>query len=70
MQLITTSAIGILGAIAFVLMCGEPANEETWFETFLITKGIALLLGYITYRLFAYWESKGLLPDLDDEEKL
>ena len=64
---IRISTIGILGCIAFILMCSEPANEETWFQTFLITKGIAFLLGYITYRLCTYWESKGLLPDMEEE---
>lgn len=69
-QSIITATVGILGTITFILMCSEPANEETWFEAFFISKGIAFLLGYISYRLFTYWESKGLLPDMDDEEKL
>ncbi len=69
-QAIRETTVVILGTIAFILMCGEPANEETWFEAFFISKGIAFLLGYITYRLFTYWESKGLLPNWDDEEKL
>lgn len=67
-QAIRKASVGILGTIALILMCSEPANEETWFEAFFISKGIAFLLGYISYRLFTYWESKGLFPDMDDEK--
>ena len=69
-QAIRETTVVILGTIAFILMCSEPASEETWFEAFFISKGIAFLLGHISYRLFTYWKSKGLFPDMDDEEKL
>lgn len=65
-QSIREATVGILGTISLLLMCSEPANEETWFEAFFISKGIAFLLGYISYRLFNYWESKGLLPDIEE----
>jgi len=69
-QSIREVTVVILGAISLLLMCSEPANEETWFEAFFISKGIAFLLGHISYRLFTYWKSKGLFPGMDDEEKL
>lgn len=61
------SIVGILGCIAFIIMCGEPIEEETWFRVFFITKGLAFLIGYCCYALYRHWESKGLLPDLDEE---
>lgn len=45
----------------------EPINQETWFKDFFISKTIAALFGYVAYRLAKYWESKGLLPEMDDE---
>lgn len=66
MLLVRESIIGLMGCIAFILMCSEPANEETWYQTFFITKGIAFLLGYATYRLCVYWESKGFLPNMEE----
>lgn len=59
--------VGILGCIAFILMVGEPIEEETWFRVFFITKGLAFLIGYVCYTLFVHWESKGLLPDMDEQ---
>ena len=59
--------VDILGCIALILICVEPAEDETWFRVFLITKGLAFLIGYITYVLYVHWESKGLLPKMDDE---
>lgn len=67
MQIIRNSILGILGCITLILMVGEPVNEETWFSTFFITRGLAFLVGYVTYKLFVRWESKGLLPDMDDD---
>lgn len=61
------SIVGILGCIALILACGEPTKEENWFRVFFITKGLAFLIGYVCYVLFMHWESKGLLPDMDDE---
>ena len=59
--------VSILGCIALILMCIEPIEEETWFRVFLITKGLAILIGYITYVLCVRWESKGLLPEMNEE---
>ena len=43
--------VGIWGCIAFILMVGEPIEEETWFRVFFITKGLAFLIGYVCYTL-------------------
>lgn len=59
--------VSILGCIALILMCSEPIEEETWFRVFFITKGLAILIGYITYVLYVCWESKGLLPEMNEE---
>lgn len=67
MKQVRMSIVGILGCIALILMCGEPIEEETWFRVFFITNGLAFLIGYITYVLCVRWESKGLLPDMDEE---
>lgn len=67
MKQVRAFIIGILGYICIILMCGEPADEERWFTIFFITKGLAFLLGYITYLLCTHWESKGLLPDFEEK---
>ena len=59
--------VSILGCIALILMCSEPIEEETWFRVFFITKGLAILIGYIAYVLCVRWESKGLLPEMNEE---
>lgn len=67
MKQIRMSVVGLLGCAAFILMCGEPTNEETWWQSFFIGKGLAFLFGYITYILCKRWESKGLLPEMDED---
>ena len=67
MKQVRMSIVGILGCIALILMVGEPIEEETWFRVFFITKGLAFLIGYVCYALFVRWESKGLLPNMDEE---
>lgn len=67
MKQVRMSIVSILGCIALILMCSEPIEEETWFRVFFITKGLAILIGYIAYVLYVYWESKGLLPEMNEE---
>ncbi len=67
MKQVRMSIVSILGCIALILMCSEPIEEETWFRVFFITKGLAILIGYITYVLCVRWESKGLLPEMNEE---
>ena len=66
MKQVRMSIVGILGCIVLILMCGEPIEEETGFRAFFITKGLAILIGYIAYVLYVYWESKGLLPEMNE----
>lgn len=68
MKVLRIILIGVLGSIAFILAVGEPSNDESWFFTFFLTKGIAIVIGYIAYKLFVVWEAKGLLPDFKLEE--
>ena len=41
---IRMGVIGILAMAGLVLLAGEPIEEETWFEVFIVTKiaGFAL----------------------------
>jgi hypothetical protein len=68
MKVIRIIFIGILGVIAFILAIGEPSNDESWFFTFFLSKGIAIIIGYVAYKLFVIWDAKGLLPDYHLEE--
>lgn len=68
MKVLRIILIGVLGIIAFILAVGEPSNDESWFITFFLSKGIAIVIGYIAYKLFVVWEAKGLLPDFKLEE--
>lgn len=60
--------IGVMAVASTILMLGEPANEESWFRIFLISKVSAIIIGFACIALLSYWESKGLLPD-DEKEK-
>ena len=59
--------VGLFGVLALIFSTYEPIYQETWFKDFFISKTIAALFGYVAYRLAKYWESKGLLPEMDDE---
>ena len=67
MKQIRMAIVGLFACLAFICMVLEPANQDTWFKDFFIIKTIAALFGYVAYRLAKYWESKGLLPEMDDD---
>lgn len=67
MQYVRLAVIGILGSITFLLMICEPIDEETWVQTFYITKGLAALIGFGLYLLCKRWYAKGLLPEIDED---
>lgn len=67
MKYVRMSIVSVLGYIALILMVGEPIEDETWFRVFFISKGLAFLIGYCTYKLYSFWESKGLLPKMDED---
>ena len=59
--------VGLFGVLALICATSEPINQDRWIKDFFISKSIAALFGYIAYRLAKYWESKGLLPEMDDD---
>lgn len=60
--------IGLFAMACLVCIVSEPINEEQWFKVFLQSKLLGVAFGAITYFLFKYWDSKGLLPELKDED--
>lgn len=67
-QQIRITIIGILGWCAILCAVSEPASQDDWFMVFLASKAIAVLFGYAAYILWRYWDAKGLLPEMDDDE--
>lgn len=67
MKQVRISIVGLFGCICLILISSEPADEEKWFMQFFLSKGLAFLFGYVAYILTKRWESKGLLPDMEDE---
>ncbi len=67
MQEVRMGVVAILGCLCFVCLSGEPANEETWWSVFFISKAIAFAFGLACYSLFKYWNKRGLLPEIEDE---
>lgn len=61
--------VALFAFVALILLCSEPADDEAWTKVFLASKGIGFLIGYISYKLFCYWDSKGSLTESfkDDE---
>ena len=68
MKYLRMSIVGIFATITLNCVVGEPLEDDTWFEMFFFSKLVALVTGYITYVLVKHWESKGLLPDMMDED--
>lgn len=69
MKVLREIFIGILGIVAFLLAVGEPLNEDSWFLAFFLSKGLAIILGFVAYKLYSTWNAKGLLPDMDLEDE-
>ena len=63
--------IALLAWVGVLFLAGEPVNEETWMQDFLISQAVGFALWGLCYLLFKYWERKRLLPDeLLEEEKV
>lgn len=62
--------IGILAATALICITSEPANEDTWWLSFFVSKSIGFGAAYLTYRLVAYWEKKKLISISDEDEEV
>ena len=67
MNLLRKGTLSVLATLAFFCLICEPSDDSTWFRVFFISKGLALLLGYATYRLCRYWEARGYLPELNED---
>ena len=57
-------------AIGFIVILGVFSTPEEdlpmlkWLFTLLWTKSVGIGAGYLAYRLFVHWDSKGLIPEL------
>lgn len=60
----------ILLVIGLIAICGifaipdESLKMGTWTFNLIISKIIGLTAAYYNYKLTAYWEKKGLIPEL------
>lgn len=54
----------LLFCAAMLLMFCEADNLTALF----ISKAVALGIGYVAYRLFKYWDAKGLIDELTDND--
>lgn len=55
----------IVAALVMASVCSlaaEPMDEALWTRDFFWSKVIAFAIGAVAYKLFKYWDSKGLLP--------
>ena len=68
-QWIVFSLLGIWGFISFIILAGEedPMNHLS-IEKFFLIKGAAGLSLYLCYRLGSWLNSKGLIPEMSEED--
>lgn len=68
-QWIVFSLLGIWGFISFIILAGEenPINPLS-FEKFFLIKGAAGLSLYLCVRLGSWLNSKGLMPEMSEED--
>lgn len=60
--------VGLFAMACIICIMSEPICEEQWFKVFLQSKLLGVAFGTITYFLFKYWDSKGLLPEIENED--
>ena len=63
-------AISILAMTALICLVSEPADNETWFKDFFVSKCIGFGTAYLTYRLATYWEKNNLISISDKDEEV
>lgn len=65
-----SGVIAILGWVGVLFLAGEPVDDQTWMQDFLLSKFVGFALWGICYLLWKHWERKRLLPDelLEDEK--
>ena len=69
-QWIVFSLLGIWGFISFIILAGEedPMNPLS-IEKFFLIKGAAGISLYICFRIGSWLNSKGLIPDVSEEDE-
>lgn len=66
-----STLIAALGWVGILFLAGEPVNDQTWMQDFLLSKFIGFGLWGLCYLLYKYWSRRRLLPDeLMEEEKV
>lgn len=68
-QWLVFSLLGIWGFFSFIILAGEedPMNPLS-FEKFFLIKGAAGLSLYLCVRLGSWLNSKGLIPEMSEED--
>ena len=68
-QWLVFSLLGIWGFVSFIFLAGEedPMNPLS-FEKFFLIKGAAGLSLYLCVRLGSWRNSKGLIPEMNEED--
>lgn len=54
--------IALLALVALFLLCGETDS----LGYFIFIKALGLGIAYFAYRLAKYWNSKGLIDDVEE----
>lgn len=58
------AVVGILGCLAFVFLCAEPAEDAAnWTLTLLESQAIGYAFGFASVMLFKRWERKGYFTE-------
>lgn len=68
-QWLVFTLLGIWGFFSFIILAGEedPMNPLS-IEKFFLIKGTAGLSLYLCYRLGSWLNSKGLIPEMSEED--
>ena len=68
-QWLVFSLLGLWGFFSFIILAGEedPMNPLS-IEKFFLIKGEAGLSLYLCYRLGSWLNSKGLIPEMSEED--
>ena len=68
-QWLVLSLLGIWGLISFIILaCEEDPINPLSFEKFFLIKGAAGLSLYLCVRLGSWLNSKGLIPEMSEED--
>lgn len=69
-QWLVFSLLGLWGFFSFIILAGEedPMNPLC-IEKFFLIKGAAGISLYICFRIGSWLNSKGLIPDVSEEDE-